>query len=182
MKREKAKKISIKTAKECAYIAVFVALVIAAQLVLAALPGIEVVTVLFISYSFVFGACRGGIAAVAFAFLRQLVFPFSETVLILYLVYFPLLGGLFGFLGHWVKKPLFSLWWLLPIAVACTAAFNLFDGWFTPLWYGMQGEAARAYFISSLPFMLPQLACTAVSMLFLFVPLQRAFRLIKKGL
>ena len=54
------------SAKECAYIAVFVALVIAAQLAFSAVPGVEVVTVLFVAYAFTFGVARGMIAATAF--------------------------------------------------------------------------------------------------------------------
>ena len=53
--------------KDCAYIAVFVALTIAAQLCLSFLPGVEVVTVLFVAFSFVFGCRKGIAAATAFA-------------------------------------------------------------------------------------------------------------------
>ena len=67
--------------KDCAYIAVFVALTIAAQLCLSFLPGVEVVTVLFITFSFVFGCRRGVAAATVFSLLRQLIFGFFPTVL-----------------------------------------------------------------------------------------------------
>ena len=96
--KEKNAKIK-RASKECAYVAVFAALLIAAQLCFAFLPGVEIVTVLFIAYSFVFGARRGVLSAVTFSLLRQLVFGFFPVVLILYLIYYPLLAFLFGFLG-----------------------------------------------------------------------------------
>ena len=80
------------SAKDCAYIAVFAALTIAAQLALSVLPGVEAVTVLFISFSFVFGIKRGVIAATAFTLLRQFVFGVFPVVLVLYLIYFNLLA------------------------------------------------------------------------------------------
>ena len=82
------KKKVVNTAKECAYIAIFVALVIAAQMVLAVIPGVEFVTVLFVSYAFVFGWKRGVTAATVFALLRQFIFGFYPQVLVLYLLYF----------------------------------------------------------------------------------------------
>lgn len=176
------KQIAVRSGKECAYLALFVALVIAAQLVLSAVPGVEVVTVFFVAYSFVFGVRRGTIAATVFSLLRQLVFGFSPTVLILYMIYFNGLAALFAWFGKVVKKPLFSLWWLVIIACVCTACFTLLDGVITPIWYRFSERATKAYFISSLPFMIPQIICSALSVGILFLPLQKAFRVIKKGL
>ncbi len=168
-----------RASKECAYLAVFVALLIAAQLCFAFLPGVEIITVLFIAYSFTFGVKRGMLAAVAFSLLRQLVFGFFPTVLILYLVYYPLLALLFGFLGGRVKSPVRSLWWLAATACLCTVCFSMLDNILTPLWYAYTAEAAKAYFLASLSVMLPQVVCTAVTVAFLFVPLERVFRLVK---
>ena len=174
------KKQGVKRAsKECAYLAVFVALVIAAQICLAFLPGVEIVTVLFVSYSFVFGARRGALAAVAFSLLRQLVFGFFPLVFILYLVYYPLLALLFGFLGSRVKKPVRALWWLTVTACVCTVCFTLIDNILTPLWNAYTAEAAKAYFLASLSVLLPQVICTAVTVALLFLPLERVFGLVK---
>ena len=182
MKNEKreAKRNKIKwTGKECAYLAVFVALLIAAQLCFAFLPGVEIVTALFIAYAFTFGVKRGVLAAVAFSLLRQLVFGFFPTVLILYLAYYPLLALLFGFLGGCVKNPVYALWWLTALACVCTVCFTMLDNIITPLWYAYTKEAARAYFLASLSIMLSQVGCTAATVAFLFLPLERAFRLVK---
>ena len=87
------------SAKELAYISVFVALLIAVQLILSFIPGVELVTVLFVAYSFSMGVRRGMLAATTFSLLRQLDFGFFPTVLVLYLIYFNLLCLLFGLLG-----------------------------------------------------------------------------------
>ena len=174
------KKQGVKRAsKECAYLAVFVALVIAAQICLAFLPGVEIVTVLFVAYAFVFGARRGMTAAVVFSLLRQLVFGFFPLVLILYLIYYPLLTLLFGVLGSRVKNPIRALGWLTLTACVCTVCFTLIDDILTPLWYAHTAEVARAYFLASLGVLLPQVICTALTVFFLFLPLERVFRLVK---
>ena len=175
-------RLAVRSGKECAYLALFVALVLAAQLAFSALPGVEVVTVLFVGYAFVFGVRRGMIAATAFSLLRQLIFGFSPTVLILYLFYFNGLTALFGALGRVVKKPLFALWWIVLIACVCTACFTMLDNILTPLWYGFSKRATKAYITASLPFMIPQLICTALSVGLLFLPLQKTFSLVGKSL
>ena len=111
-------KITVKnTAKELAQLAVFVALVIAAQFALSFIPGIEVVTLLFVSYAFAFGIRRGMLAVTAFSVLRQLLFGFFPNVLVLYLLYYNALAALFGFLGKRVERPLKNLLWIRGIFV-----------------------------------------------------------------
>lgn len=179
---KKKKRLAVRGAKECAYLAVFVALVLVAQLCFAALPGVELVTVLFVSYAFVFGVKRGMLASTAFSIIRQLVFGFYPLVLILYLLYFNALTALFGCVGRTVKNPARALWWIVLTACFCTLCFSLLDSILTPLWYGYTKRATRAYFIASLSFTFPQVVCTAVSVGVLFIPLQRVLKRIKKGL
>ena len=162
--------------KDCAYIAVFVALTIAAQLCLSFLPGVEVVTVLFVAFSFAFGCRRGVIAATAFSLLRQLIFGFYPTVLVLYLVYYNLLALLFGFLGRWNKITPQKLVCLTAVACVCTICFTILDNVITPLWYGYSGRVLKLYFYASFSFMLPQVICTAVSVGVLTFPLVKIFQ------
>ena len=169
-----------RSAKECAYLAVFVALVVAVQFVLSWVPGAELVTVLFVSYAFAMGAKRGMLAATAFSLLRQLVFGFFPTVLILYFLYFNSLAFLFGTLGGTEEKK--GIWKILLIACFCTVCFTLFDNLLNVVWYGYAGRVAKAYMLAALPFMIPQVVCTAVSVGLLFVPLTRLFFHLKKGL
>ena len=179
---KKKAKVWARSAKECAYLAVFVALTIGGQVAFSLVPGAEIVTLLFVSYTFVFGVGRGMLAATAFSLLRQLVFPFSPTTLLLYLVYYNFLSAVFGGLGHIVKRPLVCLWWLTAMACVCTVFFTALDNVITPLWLGFSDRAWRAYAYASLSFMIPQVVSTAVTVGVLFYPLQRVLRQIKKSL
>jgi hypothetical protein len=93
----------ISPAKEIAYIAVMCALLIGGQYVFSFVVGVEIVTLLLVCFSSVFGARRGIILSLAFSLLRSILYTFSPTALILYLVYYPLLSLIFGLLGH-IKK------------------------------------------------------------------------------
>ncbi len=170
------------SAKECAYLAAFVALVIALQLAFSFVPGVELVTVSFITYSFVMGARRGMIAATAFSLLRQLIFGFQPVVLILYLVYFNLLTLGFGLLGKKIKPLTKNVVWLVIFACIGTVCFTMIDNILTPVWYGYTPRATKAYFLASLSFMIPQVICSAVSVACLFFPLTKVFYIVKRTL
>lgn len=92
------------TAKHVAYIAVMTALLIGGQVALGFVAGIEVVTVLLASFAFVFGILDGVLVAVAFSLLRCFIWGFYPTVIVLYLVYYPLFALVFGLMGKWVNK------------------------------------------------------------------------------
>ena len=162
--------------KDCAYIGVFVALTIAAQLCLSFLPGVELVTVLFVAFSFAFGCRRGVAAATVFSLLRQFVFGFQPTVLVLYLTYYNLLALLFGLLGHFGDLTPKKVVWLTAVACVCTIAFTMLDNIITPLWYGYSGRVFKIYFYASFSVMLPQVVCTAVSVGVLLYPLVKIFQ------
>lgn len=163
------------TAKECAYVAVFTALLIGVQWVLSAIPNVEAVTTLFICYAFSFGVRRSMVCATAFTLLRQFVFGFFPTVLILYLVFYNALAVLFGALGKTRMRGVKSLLLVLPIACICTACFTVLDNVITPLWYGYSARAMRLYFTASLPVMITHIVSSAVGVALLFLPLTRAF-------
>ena len=174
------------TAKELARIAVFIGLVIAAQFLLSSVPGVEIVTLLFAAFSFVYGCIRGVISAVAFAILRQFLFGFFPTVLVLYLLYYPLLAAAFGLLGKWIngwqasaKKEIFTVVFAASIACVCTVLFTLADNLLTPWILSYTPKAARLYFQASLPFLCTQLISVSVSVGLLFYPLTKALFLLK---
>ena len=169
----------VQSAKDCAYLAVFVAVVIALQVALSPIPGIELTTVMFTAYSFTQSVKQGIFAATAFSLLRQIVFGFFPVVLILYLVYYNLLAFTFATLGKRIKNPLKALPLLAVIACVCTACFTLLDNLLTPLWYGYSAQAAKLYFYASLPFMIPQIISSAVSVALLFLPLRQVFQRLK---
>ena len=106
---------AVRSAKEIARTAVFVAMVIGAQYAFSAVPFVEIVTLLFACYAYVFGAVRGAVSAVAFSLLRQLLFGFYPVVLMLYLAHFSLLSVVFGVLGKYGKR---TGWKRLALVVA----------------------------------------------------------------
>lgn len=182
MNVEKEKKLAIKSgAREIANLAVFVALVIAAQFALSFVAGVELVTVLFVAYAFTFGIRRGMLAATAFSLLRMLVFGVFLNVLVLYLIYYNALAACFGILGKKIKNPLKNLWWLVLVACVCTACFTLLDNLLTIVWYDFTAKAAKAYFVASLPVAFSQTLCTAITVGALFLPLRKVFLLTRKS-
>ncbi|MBO5412616.1 MAG: hypothetical protein J6A38_06020 [Clostridia bacterium] len=168
--------------KECAFIAVFVALLLVSQICFSAIPGLEVVTALFAIYALSFGVFRSCLAGTAFSLLRQLIFGFFPSVLILYLVYYILMAIVFGALGK--RACALGKTWILTtvLACVCTVCFTLLDDVITPWFYGFSAEATQAYFVASLPIMATQTVCVGVSTALLFPPLWRVFRSLSRSL
>ena len=182
MNKKKRKDVKTFNARDCAYIALFVALMLVSQLALSSLPGVEVVTVLLVSFSFVFGIRRGAFAATAFSLLRQVVFGVFPVVLILYMVYFNALACLFGWMGKRKTLNQKTLFLVTFTACCCTLGFTLLDNILTPVWYGYTSKATLAYFYASISFVIPHLVCTAVSVVLLFLPLASTlFHLKRRG-
>ncbi len=171
----------MKTAKEIAITSVFVALLIGGQFALNAISGVEVVTVLAVTFFFCFGEIRGCIVATVFSILRCLLFGFFPSVVILYLVYYNLLAVVFGFIGKLFKRQINikKMLIIVIVSVLMTVCFTIFDNVITPLFYGFTKTVAKAYFVASITTMLPQLICVAVTVSLLFYPLYKIFRTIK---
>lgn len=166
----------MRSAKEIAYLAVFCALLIGGQVLFSAVPGVEIVTLLFVCYAYAFGTVRGCICAVAFSLLRQFIFGFFPTVLLLYLIYYTALCACFGLLGRiWKGKEKQRLVFLTLIACVGTVCFNLIDICITCLWFGYAPAAANAYFWASWSFTLPQIICNAVTVGACFLPIYQVF-------
>ena len=170
------------TAKECAYVAVFTALLIASQWVLSALPNVEIVTVLFVCYAFVFGVRRSLVCATAFSLLRQFVFGFIPKVLILYLIFYNLLALLFGLLGKTRLSMAKRFVLVVVIVCVCTLVFTFLDNVLTTVWYGYSEKASKMYVTASIPVMITHVISNTVGILVLFLPLERVFARIKTHL
>ena len=99
------------------FCAVMTALLIAVQYVMGFVSGVELVTVLFLSFCYVFGVKCGLLTGFAFSLLRCLLFGFMPNVILLYLVYYSLFALLFGFVG---KRQVSR--WLCPALLAVLAA------------------------------------------------------------
>lgn len=156
--------------------ALYTALLICVQFVLSGIAGVELVTVFFLAFCFSVGVKAGVTVAVCFSTIRCFLFGFYPSVIILYLVYYTGFALFFGFLGNRFHRTttFYAYLWVVILSTAFTAVFTLLDDVITPLFYGFGENAAKAYFYSSLPFMLSQCICVAISVSLLFIPLCKA--------
>ena len=91
------KKETKRIALTASLVGIMAATIECAKLALAALPNVEVVTLLIAVYSYVFGSA-GILAAVVFVMIEPLIWSFGPWV-ISYFLYWPLVGAVFMILG-----------------------------------------------------------------------------------
>ena len=171
----------MKTTRFITVCALYCALLIGVQFALSGVPGVELVTAFFLAFCFYKGVIAGITVGACFSLIRCIIFGFFPTVIILYLIYYPLFAVVFGFVGKkFCRNPsLLAYLTVIVLSVICTALFSLIDDVITPLYFGFGKDAAYAYFYSSLPFMLSQCICVAISVGLLFIPLVKTFALIR---
>ena len=159
-------------------VAMCVALLIGGQLALTGLSGVEIVTVMLLSFCFCYGIRQGLAIATTFSLLRCLVFGFQINVIVLYLVYYNLFALFFGWLGgRFTGKVTFAKTILVVASAAVfTVCFTLLDDIITPLLYGFSRKAAMIYFLQSLYAVIPQTICTVVTVSVCFHPLTRVIK------
>ena len=159
-------------------VAMCVALLIAGQLALSSVSGIEIVTVMLLCFCYCYGVRHGIAIATTFSLLRCFVFGFQINVIVLYLVYYNLFAVFFGWLGARFtgRNALLKTVVVVASAVVFTAMFTLLDDVITPLIYGFNENAARVYFYQSLTALIPQTVCAAVTVTLLFHPLTRVLK------
>ncbi|MBQ3493749.1 MAG: hypothetical protein IJA88_06535 [Clostridia bacterium] len=166
------------SAKKIILPGVFTALLIGGQLALSGISGIEIVTVLLLTFVYKYGIGQGLLVANSFSLLRCFIFGFMPNVLILYLVYYNVFVLIFGFIGqifkhqYSVKKHII----VVLVAVIMTALFTITDNLLTPLIYGFTQKAMQAYFVASLYTMIPQIICTFATVVALFPILLKALK------
>lgn len=171
----------MKPTKFIAVTGLYTALLLAVQFALSSVGGIELVTVFFLAFCFCAGIKAGITVAACFSLIRCFLFGFYPSVLILYLVYYSVFALFFGFLGKKFGTNI-GFWKLAAVillSTAFTAFFSLLDDVITPLFYGFTKKAAILYFYNSLPFMLTQSICAAVSVGLLFLPLVKVLSIAK---
>lgn len=171
----------MKTAKEITVIGLFVALLIGGQFVLSGISGIEIVTVLIVSFCFYFGVFRGVIVATAFSLLRCFIFGFFPNVIVLYLIFYNLVAIIFGLLGKAFNKSvnLKKLIIIVLLAICLTVFFTALDLLLMMLFYSFTLKATLAYFIAGLPTLITQVICVIVSVSCLTIPLLKVYKNIK---
>lgn len=168
----------MKSTKFIVRVAMSVALLIAVQMALSMISGVELVTVILLCLCFCYGVRTGLAIATTFSLLRCFFFGFQVNVIVLYLVYYNLFALFFGWLGNCIREK--NTWLQMGLVVVCsvifTALFTLLDDVITPWIYGFHRNAAKVYFLQSLTAMIPQMVCAAVSVSVLFAPLTRVIR------
>ena len=159
-------------------VAMCVALLIAGQLALTSVSGIEIVTVMLLCFCYCYGIRHGIAIATAFSLLRCFVFGFQINVIVLYLIYYNLFAIFFGWLGARFagKNTLLKTVMVVGAAVVFTAMFTLLDDIITPLIYGFNENATRVYFYQSLTAVIPQTVCAAVTVSVCFHPLTKVIQ------
>ena len=167
------------TAKKIILPGVFTALLLGAQLVLSGVSGVELVTVLLLTFAYKYGSKQGLLVATAFSLLRCFLFGFFPNVVILYLVYYNLFAFVFGVIGRLLKREyaLKKHILLIVMALVLTALFTLLDDVITPLTYAFTWNATKAYFLASLYTMSLQMLCAGLTVAVLFPPLLRILQL-----
>lgn len=171
------KESAVKSSKEVALIAVSCALLIGGQFALSAVAGVEIVTVLLASFAVVFGVKRGVLLAVAFSLVRCLIFGFFPSVIILYIIYYPL----FALVCALASKGKYTCYSAVisVFAIILTAGFSFLSGLIDHLMYGVD---FWAYMTFGVWVSVTQIVCAAVTC-FAFMPLlRRLFKDIKKSM
>ncbi len=170
-----------KSAKELAVLGLMTALMVGVQIPLSFVSGVELITVLFLAFTTVNKNPRALIVGLCFSFLRCIYFGFFPTVVILYIIYYCLFAVVFGALGGFIEKREKIARVLICTLVACvmTVIFTLLDDIISPLFYGMSLSQAYGYFLSSIPVMTVHIISTFISVLILYLPLEKLFRKIK---
>ena len=159
-------------------VAMCVALLIAGQLALTSINGIEIVTVMLLCFCWCYGVRHGIAIATTFSILRCFVFGFQINVIVLYLVYYNLFAIFFGWLGKRLtgKNTFLCTVLVVASAVVFTALFTLLDDVITPLIFAFSANAAKVYFYQSLTAVIPQTICSAVTVTVCFHPLTKVIR------
>lgn len=156
--------------KDIVIVALFVALLIALQVALSALNGIELITVMLASLAFYYGIKIGLATVNIFVVVRSLIFGFFPSVMVLYFVYYNLFVLCFALIGKKLKRQLTTRSYIIStvMAVVMTIMFTALDNAITPFWYAFDWTATKAYWLFSLTAVVPQVICALATMIILF--------------
>ena len=158
---------NIKNARTVAMVGLMAATVECAKLVLAAIPNIEVVTLLLAVYGYVFG-WLGVASAVLFVCIEPLVWGIGPWV-ITYAIYWPSVAAVFMLLRRINVK---NRWALSGVAVLMTFTFGILSSVVEGVFlFGLTKRFFAniiLYYSRGIPFYITQIACNAVTFTTLF--------------
>ena len=158
------------TALQAAYIAVCAATLTAGKAALAAIPNVEVVSLLLGVYGYVFGLA-GVLSSLVFCAVEVLIWGAGSWV-VLYFIYWPLFTLLFALLSKAkIKSRLIPLLCALTMTAFFGVLSSLIDtGLFTGFHENFWNRFAVLY-VRGGAFYLTQIVCNAVAFTLLFSPL-----------
>ena len=159
-------------------VAMCAALLIAGQVALSGVAGVEIVTVTLLCFCYCYGIRQGIAIATTFSLLRCFVQGFYLDIIVLYLIYYNLFALFFGWLGARFdrKTTLLKTVIVVVCAVVFTALFTLIDDTIKVVIYKMSLNAAKIYVLQSLPVMATQMTCAAATVSLCFVPLTKVIK------
>jgi hypothetical protein len=169
------------TTKNLIIAGLYTAFLIVAQLALSAIAGIEIVTVLLLSFCYIRGVKQGVVLSTAFSLIRCFVFGFTPNVLVLYILYYNLFALVTGLVGYCFKNKYTILGHVFAVLVVecLTVCFTLLDCVITPAMYGFTLKATKAYFFASLPVVTTQVINVFATTILLFFPVSKVLSQIK---
>ncbi len=173
--KSKTKRIAL----TAALVGIMAATIECAKLVLAAIPNVEIITLLIAAYSYTFGSV-GICAALVFVVIEPLIWGFG-TWIISYFIYWPLVAFVFFTLG---KRKTKNVAFITLAAALLTVFFGvltslvdigIFSGSFDNFLYRF-----AVYYIRGIWFYLTQLITNVVIFPILFIPTTKLLYEIKK--
>lgn len=145
-------------ARQIAVSSLTLALLLSMQYALSFVSGVELVTVILLCFCYTFGIRLGVLTATAFSLTRCLLFGFSPSVVLLYLIYYNLFAVLFGAIGK-RSAPV----WVSPMLLGLIAAFSMY--------FAISGVPVSILYQKRISVMLWILFGIAIALLCLFVVL-----------
>lgn len=148
---------------------------------LAAFANVEIVTLLLISYTLVFGLRQAFMTSLIFVTIEMLIWGFAIWVL-LYYIYWPLMVLLVSM----VRKLKFSVIYAAIIGIVMTVFFGALSTFLEVLVMSPKEGAEFAEFyiiryISGIPLFLTHVICNSVTMTVLLYPVTRAIKRISRS-
>jgi len=170
----KARARAVSASKNIALIAVLAAMVVGGKFALQMIPNVEIVTLLLMLFTFVFGLVRGLSVALIFCLLDMVLYPFSVDVAVAYFNYWPFLVAITWILNNVglkkeVKKGR-SEYINAFVAAGCTVLFGVITSFFFSVFYGTPFVAV---YIRGIIFYAIQTVSNFILLLFLFKPLSK---------
>ncbi len=150
--------------KDIALIGILSATITAGKLALCFIPNVEVVTLLFIVYTVVFGMRRTLMISCVFSTIEIFIYGFSTWFLVYYLIW-PFLI----FLSNFLRKKISSEYGFATLAGLFGLLFGLFFAVFESFFYGIMYGVS--YWIKGIPFDIVHGVSNFIIVLLLYKPL-----------